>query len=286
MYRYPGQFMRLKQEQWNKLYHLWAGETTDDETEAEEQASPISKWKALFKRGKRQPEPDPNDEETLPPTEEELKLYFLNRLYPLQLKWASSTVRSVSFMKQSYYQDTTLKYFLQRFPDTYLVMFYPIFQVKQAPIDGEIILISPVGIDIIYFIEYEPGATILAEDARTWSVVGQSDGDEMKILSPMLALKRTEQIVKSILHAEDSTFPITKVVLSRMNPIISRLEPYNTAIIGKQKYEEWFTEKRKLVSPLKSKQLEAAALLLKHCQTASVKRPEWEDDRDEFAMGE
>src|SRR5699024_1015233 len=106
----------------------------------------------------------------LPGTENELKHYFLRQLFPFQLKWATSTVTDISAMKESYQADQTLKYFLQRFPDTYLLMYYPIFSLKKAPIDADIIFITPIGIDIIHIIEDEPNATILAGDERTWMI--------------------------------------------------------------------------------------------------------------------
>lgn len=187
-------------------------------------------------------------------------------------------------MDKTYYQDETLKYFLQRFPDTYLLMYYPIFAIKKAPIDGEIILLSPIGIEIIYLIEKSHNAKIVANDERTWIV--EERKEQSKILSPMIALKRTEQIVKSILGTEDIEFPIKKIVLSRVNHIEFHSESYNTKIVGKHNYEKWFEEKRNLVSPLKNRQLKVAELLLKNCQTVALKRPEWEEDDNTFSVGD
>ncbi|SEQ09073.1 hypothetical protein SAMN05216232_1516 [Virgibacillus subterraneus] len=286
-YRYPSQYMRLKQDNWKKLQYMSMKEGTvkAGEEEHEEQSSTFSKWKSFIKTGNWQTEgEDAADEDNvLPKTENDLKQYFLNKLFPLQLKWATSTVTDVSFMDKSYYQDDTLRYFLQRFPDTYLLMYYPIFNIKKAPIDGEIILLSPIGIEIIYLIEKNHNAKIVADDERTWIV--EEREEQSKILSPMIALKRTEQLVKSILSKEDIEFPINKVVLSRVNNIEFISEPFNTKIIGKYNYKKWFKEKRSLVSPLKSSQLKIADLLLKNCQSTSVKRPEWEEDNNTFSVG-
>lgn len=278
-YRYPTQYIRLKQENWQKLHYLWRNplEAADtDEQESEEKKSTFEKWKAFMTRSNIREEEEPNETNNLPKTEEQLKHYFLDNLYPFQLKWATSTVTDVSFMDKRFEKDANLKYFLQRFPDTYLVMYYPIFFIKNAPIEGELILISPIGIEIIYLVEEEPNVKILAGDDRTW---GKETGEvQSKILSPLLALKRTEQIVKRILASENVEFPIKKIVLSRSNHIVFHTEPYNTKIIGKLEYDEWFNAKRKLVSPLKNGQLKVIDRLLKHCQSTSVKRPEWEEE--------
>ncbi|MFC4556744.1 NERD domain-containing protein [Virgibacillus kekensis] len=285
IYRYPSQYIRMKQDQWKKLHQVWLHQDKEESVEhSEDSSSAFDKFKSFIKRNNDHTEEldNENEQPSLPESEDRLRHYFLDKLFPLQLKWASSTVTNVSFTDRSYYQDETLKFFLQRFPDTYLLMYYPIFNIKKAPIDGEIILISPVGIEIIYLIEANAHAKIVADEERTWLI--KDEDKETKILSPMIALKRTDQIIRSILHTLNVDFPVKKVVLSRKNIIEFHTEPYNTKIIGKHAYEKWFNEKRNLVSPLKNTQLKAAEALLKNCQTTAVKRPEWEEDTTNFSM--
>jgi hypothetical protein len=284
-YRYPSQYIRLKKEQWRKLYNLWENpeyemEPKDGESE---QTSAFSRIKSVFTRKQDRSntfEEEIEIQEMLPDSEQELKQYFLDRLLNFQLKWATSTVTDASFVDKAYDTDPVLKYFLQRFPDTYLIMFYPIFSIKNAPVDGEIIMISPIGVEIIYLVEAETDAAIMAGDERTWVV--ETGQEQRKILNPFISLKRTEKIIRSILHAEQHDFPIHKTILSRVNPIVFSREPYQTKVIGRQQYEKWFQDKRQLDTPLKNYQLKAAEILLKYCQTTSVKRPEWEVDTDEF----
>lgn len=284
-YRYPSQYIRLKQDNWKKLHSIWShpDEKMEEEIPPEEKVSRFSKVKSFLKKDKEQETEKPlAEDKVLPDTETELKQYFLDEILRFQLKWATSTVTDTSFMNKSYYKDPLLKYFLQRFPDIYLIMYYPVFNIKKAPVDGEIVLISPVGIEIIYLLEDNPEAVIMAGDERTWTL--EIDSHHTKILSPMISLKRTEQIVRSILNSADVEYSIKKTVLSRKNNIVFSNEPYNTSIIGEKDYKEWFENKRKLQSPLKSNQLKAAEALLKHCQTTSVKRPEWEEDTNDFSF--
>lgn len=284
-YRYPSQYIRLKQENWQKLYHLWSKpEEEIQELESNDSLSTFAKWKSFIKKDRVMEEQSENrDDDHLPKTEEQLKHYFLDKLFPFQLKWASSTVTEVSFIDKVYKNDPKLKYFLQRFPDTYLIMYYPVFSIKNAPVDGELILISPIGMEIIYVIEEPSNVKILAGDDRTWDK--EVNDKQSKMLSPLIALKRTEQIIKRILATEQVEFPIKKIVLSKTNQIVFHTEPYNTSIIGKREYEQWFNEKRKLVSPLKNRQLKVIETLLKHCQTTGVKRPEWEEEERTFSSG-
>ncbi|WP_163971696.1 NERD domain-containing protein [Oceanobacillus halotolerans] len=278
IYRYPSQYMRLKKDNWNRLLNQWEKENNEPFVAPEEEETIFSKWKAFRKRYEKnnKVEEEQVDENNLPVTEQELKRYYLDKLFPFQLKWATSTVSEVSFMNKAYERDPVLKYFLQRFPDTFLLLYKPIFSIHNAPVDGEIILVSPLGIEVIYLMEDNPFTTIVAEDDRKWGLV--SENKKRSVISPMIALKRTESIIKSILKVEQVTFPVKKVVLSRTNYISYGSEPYNTQIIGKKEYKSWFNEKRKLVMPLKNRQLKVAEALLQYCQTNAVKRPEWEED--------
>lgn len=275
-YHYPTQFIRLKRQNWNKLREQWERELfNDDGMEQMEQP----KWN-FFNRDENGEDINEPSELSIFDTEEQLIKYFLDKLFPFQMKWATSTVSHVSYIDEHFYQDETLKYFLQRFPDIYLLMYYPIFNIKKAPIDGEIILISPVGIELIKLVEKDPDVTIMATDERTWTI--EKGNDIKKELSPLIALRRTERIVSSILNKYHIQFPIHKTVLSRTNNVVYASEPYNTTIVGKIDYEGWFNEKRQLSAPLKGEQLKAMEALLLHCQTTSIRRPEWQDDDDEI----
>lgn len=298
-YRYPTQYIRLKKENWSALYQEWLGEEEVKEdsvlTEAcyddlpEKNQSVFKRLKNKFKKPKvtaeiLQEERLEEKATPLPETEQELKQYFLDNLLNFQMKWATSTVTHKSFVNQKYNQDALLKYLLQGFPDTYLVMYLPIFTIKKAPIETDIILITPVEIEIIHFAEYGEDAMIMASEERTWHI--KHAERQRKILNPIISLKRTEKLIKSILAAEEIAFSIKKTVLSRSNQIIFAAEPYHTRIIGKLDYDDWFQEKRGLTSPLKNTQIKTAEALLKHCQTTSVRRPEWEEDTGLLVMGD
>lgn len=276
-FHYPTQFIRLKRQNWNKLREQWEdgvngtdgyADKTEDNLKNDENAQRMNVNESNAQ----------HDNINLLKSEEQLVQYFLDKLFPFQMKWATSTVSHLSYTDQQFYFDNTLKYFLQRFPDIYLVMYYPIFSVKQTPVEGEVILISPIGIELIKLIEKSPDVTIVASNERIWTI--ETANEIKKELSPLISLRRTEHIVNSILNKYNIEFPIHKTVLSRTNHVLHATEPYNTNIIGKLDYSEWFKQKRQLSAPLKSEQLKAMEALLLHCQTTSIKRPEWEEDDD------
>lgn len=277
-YRYPSQFIRLKQENWKELYDVWKDHTPVHMKEESPEQNPLQRlfrWSGFLKKEDDLPQEEPVLHQF---SEIELRSYFLNQLLPIQLKWATSTVSDVSFIDEDIYEDERLTYFLQRFPDIYLIMYYPLFQVKDATFDAEIIMIGPLGIEIIYMLDEAEHAIIYADGERTWTI--EEDFKQKKIISPLLALKRNEHIMKGILHARDVHIPIKKTVLARNHIIVSNQEPYNTQVIGSNDYEKWFQEKRTIQSPLKHVQLHALETLLMYCVTTSMRRPEWEDERN------
>lgn len=280
-FHYPGQYIRLKQENWIKINQLWENENESELKNVKAFPKEITKGNTFkwnpFKKNEIN-ETDLPFIRTLPKSKKQLTQHFLNQLYPLQLKWATSTITHESFTDKKFQYDDRLKYFLQRFPDIYLVMYYPIFNIKKAPIDGEIILISPVGIEIISLINKDLGASIIAVNDRTWTI--EEGRAQNNIISPLISLKRTEQIVKSILKTHNIDFTVHKTVLSQNNHIMYSTAPYQTNIIGKRDYDKWFEAKRNLNSSLKSVQLRAIEALLHHCQTTAVHRPEWKKDED------
>ncbi|HEY4600216.1 MAG TPA: NERD domain-containing protein [Cerasibacillus sp.] len=279
MYRYPTQYIRLKQDKWEKIYERWQEQGVEDRKPQEKnERGPKLKWFSKTKKKDMQE----NHQIEIPKTEQRLKQAFLDRLYRFQLKWASSTISDMSLIDEKIYEDETLKYFLQRFPDNYFLLYYPVFAIKNAPIDGEIIFISPLGIEIIHLLETATPYFYVAGDERFW--IKEKNRKQKHVLSPLIPLKRTEQIIKSILKQADVDFPVQKVVLSETNHIICQAEPYQTRIIGKSDYPKWFEEKRVLSAPLKGQQLKATEVILKHCQSLSFKRPEWEEETDSFSF--
>ncbi|SEU07967.1 hypothetical protein SAMN05421676_11831 [Salinibacillus kushneri] len=293
-YRYPGQFIRLKKENWKKLLNRWEQEYTEpsmeyfDEKEPQKSTKRFS-FRGLF-NGKKQQDvfehlpANNSDAYFIPKDEETLKYYFLDDIFKFQVKWASSTIREYSAVDDKYRMDAYLKYFLQRFPDTFLVMYQPIFQLHKAAVEGEIILITPVEVICIAILEENENVIFIPEDGRTW--YREFEEIQTRILSPTIGLKRTENIVKSIFNKYNIDIPITKVVLSKNNKIEFKSEPFNTQYIGKEQYIEWFDHLRAFSSPLKHKQLKAGEALLKHCRSTFTQRPEWlhEDDQSIFDL--
>ncbi|WP_067841531.1 NERD domain-containing protein [Amphibacillus sediminis] len=286
IFHYPGHYMRLKQENWKQLFAMWEDQREQLSLEAPSDDQPkqerfYNKWRRLFNRQSAEEayeHQNQNENNHIPTTEAQLKQYFLDSLFPFQLNWASTTLSEMSFLDRDYQDDLTLKYFLQRFSDTFLFMYRPVFKLKNTTVDADIIMLTPVGIEVIKVVERPSEQSIIVGDDRTWYT--EENNVRTKFLSPVITLNRTEKIVKSILNHNKLEMPITKVILSRTNQISFHLEPFSTRYIGKEQHENWLQNHRRLVSPLKHLQLKVAEALLLYSETVAVNRPEWEDPEE------
>lgn len=299
IYLYPSRFVRLKKKQWEGIKETW--ENCPAQTEAingnglpkESSSTIFQKIKSIVRQSDApQSEPKQNspiglddDQDTMIDdheveminkiqTIEGLKQHFLDQLLPFQLKWASSTLTEKSFIGKEFANDPTLKFLLQRFPDTFLILYKPIFLLKKAPVEAEFIMITPGAAICISFIEAEENTVFVGSKDRFW--IKKTKNKQTKILNPLTALNRTEKIVKTLFDIHGVELPVQKLLLSRNGFIDYPLAPYGVQLIEKRNYDEWFSGLRGTKSPLKHMQLKAAQVLLQYCQTTSIRRHEWE----------
>ncbi|MBR7553733.1 NERD domain-containing protein [Allobacillus sp. GCM10007491] len=280
MFHYPGQFIRLKNDRYNRLKEQWQEQLAEqlvvDEVETSEN-------KPFFRKLLSQKEETEEQEPTveLPETEEALKQWFLDQLMDFQLRWASGTIKEISYPDASLRKNEQLKYFLQRFPDSYLLMYQPLFLIKKALIEGGILLITPLEIVCISFLDSEDSSVIYEPiDERRW--LKKTEKMEQTILNPMLQLNRIEKTVKSLLDYHDIQFPVKKTLIAKNASIHSIQAHLNTDFIDKHVYDQWFTKHRSGRTPLKYQQLKVAEALLSHTQTTSFNRPEWDEADNDF----
>ncbi|MDQ0882697.1 hypothetical protein [Peribacillus sp. V2I11] len=126
-----------------------------------------------------------------PASLDELKQIFLNQLFRFQMKWGSSTLREKSFVDQSFFLDERLRFFLQRFPDTFLILYKPIFLLKNAPVEVEVILFTPVDTWCITCQEAEEDAAFIGSSGR-FCVRRHHEHPDKKVLNPLLGANDDE----------------------------------------------------------------------------------------------
>ena len=292
VYHYAPEFIRLKKKQWEQTKEQW-------ETGRRNNAAPVQEetWEWLLekpsllermKKWVRRSSVSEDDEDVSSADKndiaikaaniDELKMLFLEELFHMQLKWASSTAWYESNVESKFYYDETLKYFLQRFPDTYLCLYKPVFLVKNARVELDVLLLSPTTTWCITFVEGEKDNIIIASSDRFWTEMTKRG--ERRRINPVIALQRMEKIVVDIYKRYHIDFPVRKVVINRYGYIDARHSLSGVQYIDKRNYARWFSALRELTLPLKHVQLKAASSLLSHCYSHYDIRTAWNTDEE------
>lgn len=204
----------------------------------------------------------------------EKKHPFLDHIFHHQLIWASSTIRSCSYMDEKYEQDSMLKHLAQSLPDQYLIMYYPVFSIKKAPTEADVIIISPTEIYCVSILTGEKDEVILAKEGRFW--IRRGEKGEKKVVNPMPNLNRTESIVRQMVKKAEVELPIKKVVMNKNGYLHAPDLPASCRTIDKRNYREWLEKLKQNPSPIKNAQLKIAKVLLANTITNADNRFEFE----------
>ncbi len=303
--RYPTQYIRLKRYQWDRMKVQWENgvdlaelqrgiEEEPDEPEEGRWFTPLFR---LFGQRKTVIEemgiPKAVDQEDghdfgfhpniiyNPKNLEQLRQQYVDQLFHFQIKWASSTLRDKSRVDARFIRDSLLRSFAQQLPDNYLLFYYPILLLKKAPIELDIIIVTPVECMCITVLEEEDVAAFVGGGERFW--IKKSGDIEKKLLNPLIALNRMDKIISSVFSGQRIDFPIKKYLISRNGYIDYPGAAFDVEIIDRRTYNEWFATLQKSVLPMKFNQFKAAQAILDIGQTTSMSRL-FEEDEEQMEI--
>nr|WP_275980299.1 NERD domain-containing protein [Halalkalibacter alkaliphilus] len=280
MNRYSSQFTRMKKERWFYVKSEWE-QLQYDSTSAEEILEEekgrffgilqkVKNWSRYTKKKKQYEDIDESVSHLTQVTFEQLKEEFLHDLYLSQLRWASSSLLEESRLHPKYKKDDWLQFFAQKLPDNYFLMYRPVFSVKQAPIELEIILISPTEIYCISTLEGEEHSVFEGSSDRFW--IEYVNETRMKRLSPLVSLSRMTGVIKPILEEAGHSFPIRNIVICKNSIIDNKVQGAKVEFVDRRTFTLWHEKLKKHPSPIKSQQMKITSLLLSHCHTNAYKR--------------
>jgi hypothetical protein len=302
LYHYPSQFVVLKRQQWKKIKDAWLTGNWENLNEDEssevyiediqpKQLSDIeikSKKLQFFQflnriklPGKKSAEETEEVENGTQDdemssifdvfrvaneyfTETELKQKFLDEFFKFQLKWATSRMIEESEFDRKISFDDNLRYFLQSFPDNFLVMYQPVLYIGKAPIELEIIIIGPVETLCISFINGEENHVNLFNKGNFWTQ--KTLQREKKIINPLHGLNRMEKLVNQIYKKNEIVSNVRKILLCKSGYIDYRQAPQELELIDKRNYHSWHEQIINKSAPIKLNQLKAAQSILSLCE--------------------
>ncbi|SDH64708.1 hypothetical protein SAMN05192534_108135 [Alteribacillus persepolensis] len=293
--RYASQFTRLKRERWQQMKRDWktakeGGAVSGTEQnwldEAETNFSMTVVWKRLKELFKRQN----GNESQLWNTEgiesvyykhktfEEIKDMFYDDLFRAQLRWASSSFTHESFFRPQYKYDRTLRCLLRTLPDNYMVLYYPVFMAGKAPIEADVIVISPTEVYVITLLHGQSTSVFETTSSRFW--YEYVHGERKKRISPMLALSRMNSIAHNILQGQDTLGRINEVVIAPLAMIDHKAQGTRVKMVDTRNITQWFDTMKKHPSPIKRIQLITAKRFLDYTRTTAFDRLNMEDEEE------
>ncbi|WP_025786118.1 hypothetical protein [Sporosarcina sp. D27] len=301
--RYTNQFIRLKRSQWDRMKRQWdngvdlaswqiaAGEETlekksekdigTQEEVGKKRFSSLSRFLPFRKEEQMEAlgtEPSIEVDELQftpniiqdPRSIQQLRKLYIDQLFHFQLKWASSTLTERSRIDGKFMRDKLLHDFLESLPDSYLLFYYPVLKIKKAPVELEVVLMTPVECICMTILQAEEGSVLVGSGERFWTKkLGEK---ESKLLNPTIGLNRMGKIVSSLFTSAEVDFPIRKILLSRESYIDFPGVAHDIQIIDRRDYPKWLEKEKKSSIPMKSKQFRAAQVLLDLCQTTAASR--------------
>ncbi|MFS0644254.1 nuclease-related domain-containing protein [Siminovitchia sp. 179-K 8D1 HS] len=198
-----------------------------------------------------------------------LKQSFLDKLYLSQIQWASTTITERSFVQSTYYTDKRLRDLLQRFPDSFFVMYKPVLRFEKTEVELEALLLTPSTIFCLAFLNGAEGAVYFGSSAHFWMNAADT-GD--KVLNPLISANRIFKVVSRIFRENGVELPIQRAVIAENSYMDYPNGPHDILFIDKRNYESWRRNLAKLRSPVKSMQMRGAKALLESSLTRSIKR--------------
>ncbi|ADH98759.1 nuclease-related domain-containing protein [Salisediminibacterium selenitireducens] len=284
IYRYPSRYVRLKKERWQRLKQDWEARQKRqrlmqpwirrDPDDPSKLRQAVSKWRKLFSSDAADDFDWELEDQSEEKTFEELKDKFRDELFRFQISWASSTVSEISQVKKSYYYDGFLRFLTQELPDTVFVMYHPVCYLKKAPVDMDVLLITPSEIWIIRHLRGSDQTIFNRESDRHW-VQTKQDRKE-RFMNPYVDLRRMKQVLDYLLEGSDTVMPVRQAVLSMEGFIdVSKLST-KTFLYDRRTIHEFKEKLLRSSAPIKSHQLKIADKLLANSMTISSIRDNME----------
>jgi hypothetical protein len=293
--RYPSQYTRMKKERWyyhkseweqkqalssseneRNVTHMIEGRTRGLLTETVKRIRRWSKRSQIEKElVSSELEPEKFNESF-----EQMKEEFSNNLFDAQLNWASSSLLEESSFDPKYRSDTWLKFFAQQIPDNYFLMYKPIFFIKQAYIELDVLLISPTEVFCISILEGHEHSVFEASSERFWTEFIHKT--RKKRISPLMSLSRMTGVVTPILMGANVNFPVRTVVLCPSSIIDNKIQGAKVELVDRRNFSKWHERIKNHPSPIKNQQMKVTSLLFDYCFTAASKRSQEPKEEDSF----
>ncbi|RNA70403.1 hypothetical protein [Alteribacter keqinensis] len=212
---------------------------------------------------------------------EALKKAFMEELYAFQLTWASSTISEKSHVKQSLKYDSFLARLTKTLPDTYMIFYRPVMNVRKAQVEMEVMIVTPTEVWLVHALEGDGNAIFKPLNDRFW--IKEQKSYEEKLVHPQVSIKRMRSVIQEILAGNDISYPVKTVVIAKDSFIDLPRNDSSLTVIDKRTFPAWYEKLQRNKSPIKYQQLKVTELLLRHCDTTADSRADFQEETDRLS---
>ncbi|WP_252313588.1 hypothetical protein [Sinobaca sp. H24] len=147
------------------------------------------------------------------------------------------------------------------------MLFRPVFHIKSAPVELDIIVITPTEIICMFLLEGKMNSVFDTSTGRFWNEY--AEGTITKTLNPAIPMQRMTSMAATIMEADGIELPIKKEIIAPGSIIDRKGYAGAAELIDKQTLPAWLEAKKRNPSPVKRAQIQAAEALFKHTLTQS-----------------
>ncbi|WNB93092.1 hypothetical protein [Bacillus sp. NEB1478] len=244
LYHYQSLFMRLKENRWNDFLHK-------------------------------------NDRNVNYANKKETVKQFRENLFEHQIKWATTTVKEISKVEHKYLKDSRLQFLTQEIPDNYFLLYEPVLQIKNAPIELDIILAGPANIWLIVWMSGE-GIWQETDNKRFWKNADPENGETR--LNPFIRLERMNTIIGEWAKPYQQQLSVKQRIIAPDAYIDISNDWRKACFIDKRNFKEWHLQITAEPAPVKNQQLKFISDILKHGVTNSLYRIDPLSNESEFSF--
>lgn len=195
---------------------------------------------------------------------------FRKKLYDHQLNWATSTVKEISNWDTVYRQDQTLQFLTQEVPDNYFLLYEPVLQVKNAPVELDIILVGPADVWLLVWLDGEGIWQESNENKRFWKNVRSDDRETS--LSPIIRLERMNSMLREYWEPYQKQLTLRQCIIAPHAFIDFSSDWRKISFMDTRNFKEWHNQLQQNPAPIKNQQLKFISDLLAYGVTNSIFR--------------
>lgn len=196
--------------------------------------------------------------EPTPLTDAQFQALLIKRRHIQKLQFAceGATEHDMPFL--AFLKDGSYRMMLSEWNDQHFFMYRPVIEWSGATVELSHIIIGPSHLYVVEWLEGDRSIYHISKE-KTW-IHQPLKGENTRVINPLIALTRTEEMVRQFLPSYDGV--IQKVAVAPKGYFDHMPETRSTHFISRSDYEQWMKQVNTRAPIVKAQQIREVAKLL------------------------